>query len=58
MAQFCFLEEQSISLLFNSDILNFMLKTDGGRTRKPNFVIFVVWSALIVGVWVSGDEVE
>ena len=24
----------------------------GERDRKPNFVIFVVWSALIAGVWV------
>ena len=24
----------------------------GGRYRKPNFVIYVVWSALIAGVWV------
>ena len=23
------------------------------RTRRPNFVIFVVWSALIVGWWLK-----
>ena len=58
MAQFCFLEGQSIYLLFSSDIVNLLLKTDGGRDRKPNFVIFEVWSALILGVWMSGVEVE
>ena len=58
MAQFCFLEGQSIYLLFNSDIVNLLLKTDGGRDRMPNFVIFEVWSALILGVLVSGVKVE
>ena len=58
MAQFCFQAGQSIYLLFNSDVVNFLLKTNVGRDRKPNFVIFVGWSALIVGGWVSGDEVE
>ena len=41
-----------MDLLFNSDILNLLLKTNMGRDRRPNFVIFVVWSALIVGRWV------
>ena len=27
--------------LFNSDIVNFLLKANGGRDRKPNFVIFL-----------------
>ena len=58
MARFCFLEGQSIYLLFNSDVVNFLLKTNGGRDRKPNFVLFLGWSALIVGGWVSRDEVE
>ena len=35
--------------LCNSDIVNLMFKTNGGRDRMSNFVIFVVWSALIVG---------
>ena len=38
-----------MDLLFNSDIVNLLLKTNMGRDRRPNFVIFVVWSALIVG---------
>ena len=41
-----------MDLLFNFDIVNLLLKTNGGRGRRPNFVIFVVWSALIVGGWV------
>ena len=32
-------------LLFNSNVLNFLLKTNVGRNRRPNFVIFVIWSA-------------
>ena len=40
-----------MDLLFNSDIVNHLLKINGGRNRKPNFVIFVIWSALIVGRW-------
>ena len=39
-------------MLFNSDIADFLLKTNEGRNRRPNFVIFVVWSALIVVEWV------
>ena len=38
----------SILILSNSDIENFLLKTDGVE-RKPNFVTFLVWSVLIVG---------
>ena len=41
-----------MDLLLNSDIVNLLLKTNMGRDRRPNFVIFVVWSALIVGRWV------
>ena len=37
-------------MLFNSDINNFLLKTNGGET-EPNFVICLVWSALIVDGW-------
>ena len=36
------------SLVFNSDISKILLDTNGGRDRKPNFVIFLVWSAFIV----------
>ena len=32
---------QNIYLLFNSDIVDFLFKTSGGRDRRPNFVIFV-----------------
>ena len=42
---------ENVDLLFNSDIVNLLLKTNRGRNRKPNFVIFIVWSALIVGRW-------
>ena len=40
-----------VHLLFNSDIVNSLLKTTGGETR-PAFDILVVWSALITGGWV------
>ena len=35
----------AINLLFNYDILNFLLKANVGRLRRPNFVIFIIWSA-------------
>ena len=38
-----------MDLFFDSDMMNPLLKTNGGRDRRFNFVIFVVWSALIVG---------
>ena len=41
-----------MDLLFNSDIGNLLIKANGGRDRRPNFVIFVIWTALIVGGWV------
>ena len=47
--QDCFPGRQNTYLLFNSDIVDFLLKTNGGRDRRANFVIFVVWSSLIVG---------
>ena len=34
---------------FNSDIVNYLLKTTRGRDGRPAFVIFVVWSVLIAG---------
>ena len=34
-------------------MVDLLLKNNGGRDRRPNFVIFVVWSALnAVGGWV------
>ena len=41
-----------MDLLYNSDIVNLLLKTNLGRDRRPKFVVFVVCSALIVGRWV------
>ena len=43
-----FLGGENMDLLSNSDIVNILLKTNVGRNRTPNFVIFVVWSALII----------
>ena len=36
---------------FDSDMANPLLKTKGRRDRRFNVVIFMVWSALIVGRW-------
>ena len=33
-------------------IVNLLLKNNGDRYTSPHFVIFEVWSALIVGRWV------
>ena len=33
-------------LLLDSDIVSCLIKTNGGRDRRPNFAIFVVWIAL------------
>ena len=38
-------------MLFSSAIVKLFSNTSGGRNRTPNFVIFVVWSTLIVGGW-------
>ena len=35
-------------MLFNSDIVNFLLKASGRRGRRHNFVVFVVCTALDV----------
>ena len=35
--------------LLNVDLVNILLKNIEGRDRRPHFVIFVVWNALIVG---------
>ena len=47
-----FLRRGGCDYLFNVDIVNFLLKNNGGRNRRPNFVIFVVRSALKVAGWV------
>ena len=39
--------------LYNSDIVNLHLNINRGRSKRPNFVIFVVWYTLIVGGLVS-----
>ena len=39
-----------MNLLFNSDIVSLLLKTNGGRDKTKIF--FIVWSASIVGGWV------
>ena len=43
---------KKMDLLFNSEKVNLLFKTNGGRDRRSNFFILVVWSALIVGKWV------
>ena len=48
MAQDRFLGRENMDLVFNSDIVNLLLKTNARRDRRPNSVIFEVWSALIV----------
>ena len=42
-----------MDLLSNSDIMILLLKTNGGRDRRPNFVIFLIWRALmlVAGWW-------
>ena len=34
------------------------LKNHCGNDRRPNFIIFLVWSALIAGGWVGGGGIE
>ena len=45
----CFLGGENMNLLFISDIVNLLLKTNSKRLKIPNFVIFVIWSTLIIG---------
>ena len=47
-----FAEGENMNFFLNSDIVIILLKTKWGRERRLNFVIFVVWSALIVRGWV------
>ena len=44
-----FLERKYMYLLFNSDIVNLLLNTDGEKTEDLILIIFVVWNTLIVG---------
>ena len=47
-----FLRAENMNYFFIADIENLLLKSNGVRERRPNFAIFVVWDALIVGGWV------
>ena len=44
-----------MDLLFDSEIVNLLLKTKVGRDRRPNNVNVVVWSALRM---VSGGNIN
>ena len=44
--------EQNISLLFNSDIVDFLFKTNEGEIEGLILLFFVVWGTLIVSEWV------
>ena len=44
-----FRQRVEYNLLFNVHIVNLLLKSNGARDRRPNFVIFAVWKAVIVG---------
>ena len=44
-----------MDLLFDSEIVNLLLKTKVGRNRRPNYVNVVVWSALRL---VSGGNIN
>ena len=43
-----YLQGSNKYFLFNPDIEYFVLKTDREKGRRPYFIIFVFWSALIV----------
>ena len=57
-------ERQNVNLLFNSDIMNYLLKTNGGRDKRPN--LFFVFLLLLFFYslecfkcrWVDGGGVE
>ena len=51
-----FLGAVNMNLLFNSDIVNLLLKTKGGGDRRPNSVIFVAWSALGRWCWYGAES--
>ena len=44
-----------MDLPFHSDIGNLLLKTEGGKDRRPSYVNVVVWSALKL---VSGGNIN
>ena len=41
-----------MNVFFKFDVLNLLLKNNGVRDRRPNFIIFVFWSALNFDGWV------
>ena len=45
---------QNTHILINFDIMKFLLKTNDGRDRGPNFAIFLVWGAS----YVSAESLE
>ena len=45
----------NMDLLFDSDIVNLLLKTKGGRDKKPNYIYVVVSSTLRL---VSGGNIN
>ena len=47
-----FRERGEYNLLFNVNIVNLLLKSNGARDRGPHFAIFAIWKAVIVGGWV------
>ena len=58
-------ERQNINLLFNSDIVNYLLKTNGGRDKRPNlFFLLLLLLLLFYSLerfkcrWVDGGGVE
>ena len=44
-----------MDFLFDSDIVNLLLKTKRGRDRRPNYMNVVVWSTLRM---VSGGNIN
>ena len=42
-----FSQAWNIYFLFNSDVMNIVLKADRRRSRRPYFVIFVFWRNLL-----------
>ena len=46
-----YLQSSNKHFLFNPDIEYFVLKTDREKGRRPYFIIFAFWSALIVTGW-------
>ena len=53
----CFPGGENMDLLFNSDMVNLLLKINMSRDRRPNFALFVVWSAHLRPQRCAGNEV-